>query len=99
MISRAGDKGGATFASQVDLLLAGKSYDPERYKVYGNRIFDQKLGKEIPPSQAGNSLKVSELRHVATPESLIQYIKTGDQNVLKPLEKKIMRKMKRKKTL
>ena len=88
VIMRTGDKGGATFASQVDSLLAGKSYDPERYKVYGNRIFDQKLGKEIPPSQAGNSLKVSELRHVATPESLIQYIKTGDQNVLKPLEEK-----------
>ena len=88
VISRAGDKGGATFANQVDLLLAGKSYDPEIYKVYGNRIFDQKLGKEIPPSQAGDSLKVSELRHVATPESLIQYIKTGDENVLKPLEEK-----------
>jgi hypothetical protein len=84
-IRSAGDGGGAAFADQVDLLLEGKSYDPERYKVAGNRILDLKTGKEVLLGDAGDSLKLSELRHVATPASLMKYIQSGDKSVLEPL--------------
>ena len=48
-IRSAGDGGGAAFADQVDLLLAGKSYDPERYIGLGKNAFDQKTGLFIRP--------------------------------------------------
>ena len=63
-----------------------KPSEADRYKVVGNNIFDVQTGDYIEPSVAGDKLSVSQLKDVATPDSILEYAKTGDVNVLKPLE-------------
>jgi hypothetical protein len=52
------------------------------YKVVGNRIFNTEAGEYIEPSKAAELIPMSSLKDVVTPESLIEYAKTGDPNVL-----------------
>ena len=65
--------------------LKDKTPEADRYKVVGNNIFDVQTGEYIEPSVAGDKLSLSQLKDVATPDSVIEYAKTGDVNVLKPL--------------
>lgn len=52
------------------------------YKVVGNRVFNTETGQYIEPSEAAELLPLSALKDAATPESLIEYIQTGDKSVL-----------------
>lgn len=80
-IRSAGDSGGAAFAGQVDLLLEGKSYDPERYIGLGNNVFDQQTGLFIrPDGSAKDSLSQKDITALQE-----KYIKDGfsPENVFK----------------
>ena len=54
----------------------------DRFKVVGNNIWDSKLERFIQPSEAANQLTPSQLKDVVTNESFVEYLQTGDENVL-----------------
>ena len=80
-IGRAGDKGGVTFAGQVDSLLAGKSYDADRYTSIGKYAFDKRTGKFIRPD--GSEEDNISAKDIAALQE--KYIKQGyaPENVFK----------------
>jgi hypothetical protein len=67
----------------VEYLSGRATKTPEDiYKVVGNRVFNTETGQYIEPSEAAELLPLSALKDAATPESLIEYIQTGDKSVL-----------------
>ena len=59
----------------------------DRFKTVGNRIFDVVDQRYIEPSEAAKLIPLSDIKDVVTPESLLQYAKTGDVDALKAIEK------------
>ena len=59
----------------------------DRFKTVGNRIFDVVDQRYIEPSEAAKLIPLSQLKDVATPESILEYAKTGDADVLNVIEK------------
>lgn len=55
------------------------------YKVVGNRVFDVRTGDFVGLPEVAESLDINTLQKIATPDSLIDYIKTKDVNVLKTM--------------
>ena len=67
----------------VEYLSGRATKTPEDiYKVVGNRIFNTETGQYIEPSEAAELLPLSAIKDAVTPESLLQYAKTGDKSVL-----------------
>ncbi len=64
--------------------LATKTED--NYKVVGNRIFDTSTGEYVEPKTVADLLPLSALKDAVTPESLVEYAKTGDKTVLQAKE-------------
>lgn len=55
----------------------------EKFKVVpGRGVFNTDTGQLVDLGSVAEDLKLSDLRQVATPESVIQYIQGGDKNVL-----------------
>jgi len=54
----------------------------DKYKVVGNRVFNTETGQYVEPSEAAELLPLGNLKDAVTPESLIEYIQTGDKSVL-----------------
>lgn len=55
----------------------------DKYKVVGNRVFNTETGQYVEPSEAAELLPLGALKDAVTPESLVKYIQTGDEQVLK----------------
>ena len=67
----------------VEYLGGRATKTPEDiYKVVGNRVFNIETGQYVEPSEAAELLPLSTIKDAVTPESLIQYAKTGDKSVL-----------------
>jgi len=56
----------------------------EKYKVVGNRVFDTLKGDFVGVEEAAETLKISDLQKIATPDSIINYIKSGNVKDLLP---------------
>lgn len=54
----------------------------DKYKVVGNHALNTETGEFMSPASIADQLKVSDLRQIATPESVVEYIQNGDKNVL-----------------
>jgi hypothetical protein len=54
----------------------------DRFKVVGNNIFDTKTQSYIQPSEAADQLTPTQLKDVVTNKSFVEYLQTGDENVL-----------------
>ena len=55
----------------------------DKYKVVpGRGVFNTETGQLVDLGSVAEDLKLSDLRQVATPESVIEYIQGGDKNVL-----------------
>ena len=54
----------------------------DKYKVVGNHALNTETGEFMSPASIADQLKVSDLRQIATAESVIEYIQNGDKNVL-----------------
>jgi hypothetical protein len=65
---------------------SGLAKPEDIYKVVGNRIFNTKTGDYIEPDEAAESLSVGDLQKVATPESIIKYLKSGEKSDLKAIQ-------------
>ena len=74
----------AMSASEYLNSLATKTED--NYKVVGNRIFDTSTGEYVEPKTVADLLPLSSLKDAVTPESLVEYAKTGDKTVLQAKE-------------
>ena len=59
----------------------------DRFKTVGNRIFDVVDQRYIEPSEAAALIPLNQLKDVATPASILEYAKTGDEDKLKFIEK------------
>ena len=55
----------------------------DKFKVVGNRVFNTETEQYVEPSEAAELLPLGNLKDAVTPESLIEYIQTGDKDVLK----------------
>jgi hypothetical protein len=77
-------------ASEEDLrsYLSGAGVTgKDRYSVVGNRVFDNLTGSFIAdPGKAAETLSVNDLSKVATPASIVKYVKSQDPKDLVPLE-------------
>ena len=69
-------------------FLKGKAKPDDIYKVVGNRIFNTQTGHYVEPSEAADLMSASDLSKVATSESVITYLQTGNAKdlVAKPPE-------------
>ena len=76
---------GGTQAQITEAYEAGVAKPADIYKVAGNRIFNTKTGQYVEPSEAAELLPLGNLKDAVTPESLIEYVQTGDKSVLKAL--------------
>lgn len=73
--------------SPSEYLAGQATKEPvDRYKVAGNRIFDTSTGKDVEPQTVADLLPLSSLKDAVTPESLVEYAKTGDKTVLRAKE-------------
>ena len=83
VIMRTGDKGGATFANQVDSLLAGQSYDSERFINLGGGggVFDKKLQKFLSPD--GTEKKLLTPKEIADLQKELLKLNFKPTNVFK----------------
>ena len=59
----------------------------DRFKTVGNRIFDVVDQRYIEPSEAAKLIPLSDIKDIVTPDSLLEYAKTGDVDALKAIEK------------
>jgi len=70
----------------VEYLSGRATAEPkDKFKVVGNRVFNTETEQYVEPSEVAELLPLGNLKDAVTPESLIEYIKTGDENVLVPL--------------
>jgi len=70
----------------VEYLRGRATAEPkDKFKVVGNRVFNTETEQYVEPSEAAELLPLGNLKDIATPESIIEYINTGDENVLVPL--------------
>jgi len=68
----------------VEYLSGRATAEPkDKFKVVGNRVFNTETEQYVEPSEAAELLPLGNLKDAVTPESLIEYIKTGDKSVLK----------------
>ena len=58
----------------------------DKYKVVGNRVFDVELGEFVGATDKPELLPIGTLEKVVTPESLLEYVRTGDKEVLQLLD-------------
>jgi len=58
----------------------------DKYKVVANRVFNTETGQYVEPSEAAELLPLGTLKDAVTPESLIEYVQTGDKSVLNAVE-------------
>jgi len=65
---------------------SGLKKPEDNYKVVGNRIFDTSTGEYVEPKTVAELLPLSSLKDAVTPESLVEYAKTGDKTVLQAKE-------------
>jgi len=65
---------------------SGLKKPEDNYKVVGNRIFDTSTGEYVEPKTVAELLPLSALKDAVTPESLVEYAKTGDKTLLKAKE-------------
>lgn len=73
--------------SPSEYLAGQATKEPvDRYKVAGNIIFDTSTGEYVEPQTVADLLPLSSLKDAVTPESLVEYAKTGDKTVLKAKE-------------
>lgn len=73
--------------SPSEYLTGQATKEPvDKYKVVGNRIFDTSTGEYVEPETVAELLPLSSLKDAVTPESLVEYAKTGDKTVLKAKE-------------
>lgn len=57
----------------------------EKYKVVGNRVFDTLKGDFVGVGEAAETLKIGDLQKIATPDSIINYVKSGNVEDLLPI--------------
>ena len=68
----------------VEYLSGRATAEPkDKFKVVGNRVFNTETEQYVEPSEAAELLPLGNLKDAVTPESLIEYIQTGDKSVLK----------------
>ncbi len=73
--------------SPSEYLAGQATKEPvDRYKVVGNIIFDTSTGEYVEPQTVADLLPLSSLKDAVTPESLVEYAKTGDKTVLRAKE-------------
>ena len=73
--------------SPSEYLAGQATKEPvDRYKVAGNIIFDTSTGEYVEPQTVADLLPLSSLKDAVTPESLVEYAKTGDKTVLRAKE-------------
>ncbi len=71
----------------VEYLSGRATAEPkDKFKVVGNRVFNTETEQYVEPSEAAELLPLGNLKDAVTPESLIEYIQTGDKDVLKAIE-------------
>jgi len=66
----------------MQILNESVTTTKDKFKVVGNRVFNTETEQYVEPSEAAELLPLSALKDAATPESLIEYIQTGDKSVL-----------------
>ena len=76
---------GGTNEQITEAYEAGLSKPKDKFIVAGNRILNTETEEFVEPSEAAELLPLSTIKDAVTPESLVEYIKTGDKNVLKPI--------------
>lgn len=57
----------------------------EKYKVVGNRVFDMLKGDYVGVGEAAETLSIGDLQKIATPSSIIDYVKSGNVEDLLPI--------------
>lgn len=78
---------GATAEEIREAEEVGVGSPTDRFKTVGNRIFDVVDQRYIEPSEAAKLIPLSGLKDIVTPDSLLEYAKTGDVDALKAIEK------------
>lgn len=76
---------GGTQAQITEAYEAGVAKPADIYKVVGNRVFNTETGQYVEPSEAAELLPLSTIKDAVTPESLLEYIQTGDKSVLQAI--------------
>lgn len=76
---------GGTNEQITEAYKAGLSTPKDKFKVVGNRVFNTETEEYVEPSEAAELLPLSAIKDAVTPESLVEYIKTGDKSVLKTI--------------
>lgn len=81
-----GMKTSETLNEQMEVLRASAAAPAgQNFVVAGNRVFDKNTGNFISPTEAADELSIKDLKEIATPESIVEYAKTGNRDVLVPL--------------
>lgn len=76
---------GGTQAQITEAYEAGVAKPADIYKVVGNRVFNTETGQYVEPSEAAELLPLSTIKDAVTPESLLEYVQTGDKSVLQAI--------------
>lgn len=66
----------------MQILQESVTTTKDKFKVVGNRVFNTETEQYVEPSEAAELLPLSALKDAVTPESLIEYVQTGDKSVL-----------------
>lgn len=72
-----------TVKQQVENLSKILTATPgQNFVVVGNQVLDRNTGEFIKPADAADELNISDLKEIATPESIVKYVQSGDRNTL-----------------
>lgn len=72
-----------TVKQQAENLIKILTAPPgQNFVVVGNQVLDKNTGKFIKPADAADELSIKDLKEIATPESIVTYIQSGDRNTL-----------------
>jgi hypothetical protein len=69
----------------MEILQQSVTTPQDKFKVVGNRVFNTETEQYVEPSEAADLLPLSAIKDAVTPESLVQYAKTGDKSVLEAI--------------
>ena len=75
-----------TLREQMKALRAASTAPAgQNYVVVGNRVFNRNTGEFISAAETAEELKISDLKDIFTPESISEYLKTGDRDDLQTI--------------
>lgn len=81
-----GMKPSETLNEQMEVLRASVAAPSgQNYVVVGNRVFDKNTGEYVTPDEAADELNIKDLKGIFTPESITDYVKTGNRDVLEAI--------------